>query len=453
MPYSHHLNSPGFLKEEAHMKKLGLCLVVILFAAGTAFSQTIKVNSPKAGDSWLAGNAKLIAWTYSGIPNGAKVKLVLWRNGAKVGDLAVDVPIGSAGAGSWNWLKVGNYLGGTAQAGQGYQIRVRDMGNQYPVAMSTGSFTIESLSDLAGKLQPRVDLGAVIIGTAGGITVKSPAQGLAFKPGDELMVSWDKTPISGYAQVALDVFAPDKKTVIGPIGTSPSSLRDNTGQYEAVIFNARYSGGKDYVIRVSTPDQQHTGWSGTFHVNPLDAVSTTETFTGSYSLSYTSTGQSDWLGCLNKLGTAPDSAPVGFCHAGWVNTLDDPAGPCWTYVGHVYRTVVNPSGIYKGFEVSKAVLHFAVTQGTKQNFYILRRSSSSDAFSAPATTVATISSWGFGPDIAVDITAVVQAWCTGQTPNYGLIIRGADEGYSHNNVKARCILTPPQIVITRTVYK
>jgi hypothetical protein len=435
------------------LKKTLLGIVLFILTTGLGLSQTFKVTSPQAGDTWLLGNPHTISWTYSGIPNGTKVRLTLWRNAAKVGDVATNIAVGTAGAGSWNWAKVGEYIGGTAPAGKDYQIRIRDMSGQYPVAMSVGAFTIEELMDLSSKLQPSASHFGGIFHPINEIPVSKPEPGAAFKPGDALWINWDKAKIAAYAQVALDVFAPDKKTVIGPIGTSPSSLRDNTGQYEAIIFNARYSGGKDYVIRVATPDEKYIGWSGTFHVNPLEAVPTTETFTGSYSLSYTSTGQSDWLGCLNKLGTAPDSAPVGFCHAGWVNTLDDPTGPCWTYVGHVYRTVVNPSGIYKGFEVSKAVLHFAVTQGTKQNFYILRRSSSSDAFSAPATTVATISSWGFGPDIAVDITAVVQAWCTGQTPNYGLIIRGADEGYSHNNVKARCILTPPQIVITRTVYK
>jgi hypothetical protein len=428
------------------MKRTIIGLSLLLFASGLALSQSIEVTSPKGGEVWMVGSAKTIIWTAKGFPAGTLARLTLLLNGAKVGDIAVKVPIGQ---GTWNWEKAGNYIGGTAAAGKGYEVRVRDMNNAYKGAKSPAAFTLESLMIISQSALGR-NLGLVLISA---IPVSSPGAGLAFKPGEELLVVWDKSKIATYPQVALDVFAPDKKTKIGPIGTAASSLRDNTGKYEAVIFNARYVAGKDYIIRVATPDEKNIGWSSVFHVTPLTAVAETETFTGSHTAAYTKADQSNFLGCLNKMGLGANLPPAGFWAVGWDNGFDDPFGPCWTYVGHIYRTIVDPSGIYKGFEVTKAILYFSVNQGTKQTLYILRRDAPGDALDVPATTVATIGAWEFGPTIQVDVTAVVQAWCTGQAPNYGLIIRGGDEGYAHNNVEARCLITQPQLVITKINYK
>jgi hypothetical protein len=136
---------------------------------------------------------------------------------------------------------------------------------------------------------------------------------------------------------------------------------------------------------------------------------------------------------------------------GWENDMQDPAGPCWKYIGHIYRTVVAPFAIYQGFEVTKAVLRFSVISGSKQEFHILRRDDAADW--GKTTPVTTVANWGFGSPIEVDITPLVQSWCTGQVPNHGLIIRGGDESYAHNNVSALCAISSPQIVITRIQYQ
>ncbi len=433
------------------MKRTVIGLSLLFLASGLALSQTLKVTSPIGGEVWMVGSPKTITWTAKGFPAGTKARLTLLRNGVKVGDIALKVPIDQ---GSWNWLKAGDYIGGTAAAEKGYAVRIRDMGNDYQGAKSPATFTLESLSIISqSALAKNLGLSGAVFGALNAIPVTSPAGGQAFKPGEALWINWDKSKIAAYAQVALDVFAPDKKTKVGPIGTAGSSLRDNTGKYEAYIFNDRYEWGKDYVIRVATPDEKYVGWSGVFHVTPLTPVAETETFTGSHTVAYTRTDQSSFLGCLNSKGTAANMPPAGFWAVGWDNGFDDPFGPCWSYVGHIYRTVVDPSGIYKGFEVTKAVLRLSVNQGQKQTLYILRRDAPGDDLGVAATPVATIGSWGFGPTIEVDVTAVVQAWCTGQAPNYGLIIRGGDEGYAHNNVNARCLITQPQLVITKINYK
>ncbi len=428
------------------MKRTIVGLSILFCVSALVWSQAIQVTSPQGGETWLLGSSKTITWTAKGFPAGTLARLTLLLNGKKVEDVAVKVPITQ---GTWSWAKAGDYIGGTATAGKGYAIRVRDMNNQFPGAKSAGTFTLESLSFISQSALGK-NLGLAQIGA---IPVSSPGAGLAFKPGEELLIIWDKSKIATYPQVALDVFAPDKKTKIGPIGTAASSLRDNTGKYEAVIFNARYAAGKDYIIRVATPDEKQIGWSGVFHITPLQAVPETEIFTGAHTVAFLQTGESKWPGCLNTMGQGANMPPAGYWAVGWDNGLDDPFGPCWTYVGHVYRTIVDPSGIYKGFEVTKASLRFSVDHGTKQVLYIQRRDAPGDAFSVPATTVATIGAWEFGQTIEVDVTAVVQAWCTGQAPNHGLIIRGGNESYNHDNVEARCLITQPQIVITKIKYQ
>ena len=424
-------------------------MFVCVFALASA--QHIDVTSPKGGEIWLLGSSKVITWTAKNFPAGTLARLTLLLNGAKVGDIAVKVPITQ---GSWTWAKAGEYIGGTAAAQKGYAVRVRDMNNAFQGNKSPATFTLDSLAAIdKSALVVSPAASGPILRALNAIPVSSPAQGLAMEPGTEFFVVWDKSKIAAYPQIALDVFASDKKTKVGPIGTAPSPLRDNTGKYEAIVFNARYEWGKDYAIRVATPDEKYVGWSGVFHIIPLDAVPQTDIFTGSHTVAYLGTGQSDWPGCLNTMGQGANMPPVGSWAVGWENSNDDPAGPCWTYVGHVYRTIVDPSGIYQGFKVTKAVLRFAVTQGTKQTLYVLRRDAPGDAFGVAATTVATIGSWEFGHTNEIDVTAVVQAWCTGQAPNHGLIIRGGNENYDHNNVKARCLITQPQIVITQTVYK
>ena len=428
---------------------VGLLLLVCAFAFATA--QTIQVTAPKGGESWTLGTSKVITWTAKNFPAGTKARLVLLLNGNKVGDIAVNVPIAQ---GSWTWAKAGAYVGGTAAAGSGYAVRVRDMNNQYLGAKSPTTFTLASLSTVNTRAMlqnPAVAEG--MVRALNTIPVSSPGQGQAFKPGTTFLVVWDKSKIAAYPQVAVDVFTPDMKTKVGPISPAASSLEANTGKYDAIVFNDRFESGKNYAVRVATPDEKYIGWSGVFHITPLTPVAETQTFTGAYSLGFGKSDKSWYWGCADTQGTAIDKPPTGFYFVGWENWYDDPTGPCWFYRGSVYRTVVDPPGIYQGFKVTKAVLRFAVTQGTKQTLYVLRRDAPGDTLSVPATTVATVASWGFGSTIEVDVTAVVQAWCTGQAPNRGLIIRGGDESFGHDNTKARCTITPPELVITQTNYQ
>ena len=292
------------------------------------------------------------------------------------------------------------------------------MNGAYQGAKSPATFILDSLAAIdKTALVVNPTIVGHVLGAVNAIPVTKPAQGSSLKPGEALWINWDRSKIAAYPQVALDAFTPDRENE-GRAGQRRSGPFCSTipARMKPIIFNALYQWGKDYIIRVATPDEKFIGWSGVFHVTPLEEVPETETFTGSHTVAYLGTGQSDWPGCLNTMGQGANMPPVGFRAVGWENSNDDPLGPCWTYVGHVYRTIVDPSGIYQGTKVTKALLRFAVTQGAKQTLYVLRRDAPGDAFGVAATTVATIGAWEFGHTNEVDVTAVVQAWCTGQSP-------------------------------------
>lgn len=122
------------------MKKV---MVVFFLAALPAllFGQHFSVTSPMGGEKWVVGSPHPITWTFSGIPGTTKVRLMLFHNGTKVGNIAESLAVGTGGLGSYAW-QTGAYIGGTAPAGDGYTVRIRDMNNQYPMAESPAAFTI-----------------------------------------------------------------------------------------------------------------------------------------------------------------------------------------------------------------------------------------------------------------------------------------------------------------------
>ena len=107
-------------------------------------AQTVTVVSPNGGESWPLGSTHAVTWNFSGIPGNTLVKLVLFKDGNKIGHIVQNISIGSSGTGSFNW-KVGDYEGGTAAAGSGYKIHIRDMDGTYPLDESDASFTITAL--------------------------------------------------------------------------------------------------------------------------------------------------------------------------------------------------------------------------------------------------------------------------------------------------------------------
>ncbi len=123
------------------MKQICGVLLGILFLGSVIHAQNMTMTSPNGGENWKSDALQNVTWTFAGIPDGTLVKLVLFKDGVKVGNIVENIAIGSGGTGSYSW-KVGGYAGGIAATGNGYKIRIRDMNGQYPLDESDGPFAI-----------------------------------------------------------------------------------------------------------------------------------------------------------------------------------------------------------------------------------------------------------------------------------------------------------------------
>jgi len=151
------------------MKKSIVCLGGFFLASALAFGQTMKITSPSGGEFWPKGVYTNITWTYSGIQDNTKVKLILFKNGAKVDSIVTGVSIGSGGHGAWDWKSIGAHAGGTAAVGGGYSIRIRTMDNG-PFADSA-LFTIYTITFTSPQTNDSWILGSshTVAWTFGGI--------------------------------------------------------------------------------------------------------------------------------------------------------------------------------------------------------------------------------------------------------------------------------------------
>jgi hypothetical protein len=82
----------------------------------------MSVKTPNGGESWQIGSAQNITWVAKEI--SGQLRIVLFKNGVKVGNIVNSIdPV----LGTYSWT-AGSYVGGTATAGTGYQVQIREIG-------------------------------------------------------------------------------------------------------------------------------------------------------------------------------------------------------------------------------------------------------------------------------------------------------------------------------------
>jgi len=122
-----------------------------------AAAQSITLLTPNGGQSLEIGSHVAILWKYTGIVDTAKVRLVLFQNGAKLGEIASNVPITAPPAQKGFGGLDGQWLAGTLPGGAsvkpgcGFTIRVL-------VAGSNASDTSDAGFCLTGPLQKSLQL-------------------------------------------------------------------------------------------------------------------------------------------------------------------------------------------------------------------------------------------------------------------------------------------------------
>jgi hypothetical protein len=230
--------------------------------SGTFSLGSMDFTSPAEGTSWPHGSPQVVWWTYSGFPEGMTVDLRL-RCGDTVfvPNLVSHIPMGYGGKGGWKWAKAGIYAGGTVPPGNPYVIEIFHGNDKLA---SSKKFYLTSGTSFLKIDQTALQLHPVSLFN---IPVSSPAEGAGYKQGAQMKISWDKTGISGYAKVKLELYTADKKTSLGTVDGMAGAQKANSGQFTTTLLKAIYKVGHSYVIRVSTPDGTHLGFSGAFHIN------------------------------------------------------------------------------------------------------------------------------------------------------------------------------------------
>ena len=183
-----------------------------------AVAPTLHITAPNGGETWTRGAYQTVTWTSAGV--AGTMKLVLFKDGVKLGVIALNLP---AGSGSYAWT-VGGYSGGTASAGSGYKIRA-----------VTSDGQISDYSDNAFTI------------AGGGVTLTAPNGGETWPRGGTRSITWSAVGVSGPCKLVL--FRNGVK-----LGSIASNLQLSSGTYSWTVGG--YSGGSapagaGYSVRVA----------------------------------------------------------------------------------------------------------------------------------------------------------------------------------------------------------
>jgi hypothetical protein len=137
--------------QEETMKKFFCLGLGVIMATGLVLAGTLKLDKPNGGEKWELGKVQQIQWTANGI--GQKLRLVLLKNGARVGRIAGGL---NASPGSYSWT-VGNYEGGVAAKGDGFKVCVMTV-DETVQDESDASFSIDEVGTGSGGSTQAVTL-------------------------------------------------------------------------------------------------------------------------------------------------------------------------------------------------------------------------------------------------------------------------------------------------------
>ncbi len=186
----------------------------------------VTLPSPNGGQIWKSGVTMPVTWSSAGV--GGNGKLVLFKNGVKVGNIVTDVPVSG---GTYNWT-VGNYIGGTAAVGTGYSIRVITMDGVYKDD-SDAPFTIA------------------------GLTLTSPNGGESWTLGGTRAVTWISAGgVTGNLKLVLFKNGVKVGNIATDIPASGGTYSWTAGAYQGGTAVA----GSGYNVRVITMDGQYSDY-------------------------------------------------------------------------------------------------------------------------------------------------------------------------------------------------
>jgi hypothetical protein len=234
------------------MKKLLLVSLLLFVTYGMVYStDLLELVSPNGGESWQIGSEKKIRWDADdSVTNN--VRLILFRNGTRVGLIAKNL---SPRPGVYTWEKVGQYEGGTAKAGPGYKIVIKE---------ERGTAKDQSAKPFSLFFSGKHDLRPIPI------KVTEPKKGDRWYVDQIRMIQWEsilKPPFKVELYNESKVFVMECKPIPSTGNRPTSFLPKNKYKLAWRVRDIRVLYGY-YYIRVSKGAVY--GFSGKFTIQPLD---------------------------------------------------------------------------------------------------------------------------------------------------------------------------------------
>lgn len=429
-------NLRRFIAEESRkgdtMKRaFGIVFGCLLFGAA-AFAQNITVTSPNGGESWEAGIARNITWTHSGIPADKTVKIMLWKDGAKVGDIANNVPIGGSGSGVYSWT-VGNYIGGTAASGTGYKVRVRDQNNLYDLDGSNEPFTIASPSGTPvepGFLRPDKMKAAVAL------RVLEPTRESVWTIGEVHTIRWQA---GAFVKYPLWIFLVSADHTIPIVDIGKTTQSQQTQKAWTVTDNL-YDG--QYCIRITSADRAYETHSVPFTIRASKIVEYEVLPSAVYNKVH-------WHNYVSGDVWPGEKFSPG------VSSIPDPGGRIikygyqrWYEDGDNYGYTLHRSFVF--FNLGEVIAKLKGPATVKAAFITWKKAANSPQACAPHTwcldapmvvgdgsnmfgeTFSSFPKHLIGGDQQI-LVQMAQRWLNDPAKNYGLVVCAANEGQKEQN--------------------
>lgn len=383
------------------MKRLILTYFTMLLLAGFVYGATVDMLIPNGGEQWKLGTTKVIKWKSKNFTGN--VMLILLKNMQKVGTIAQNIGPNTT---TYSW-KVGDYQGGTAAAGPGYRIRVKEEGGAGIMDASDADFTITT--GFVGTITRKPGVIQLVK-----ISVTKPNNKSNWETGKTYQITWTGAP-SGSMKVQLYNY--NGKKFLRDIGQS------STGSISWTIPKDVYKWPGNYKIRVATTNNITEGFSDMFHIG-TQAATTSYTFNGTTDNKYKyrrKAKKSFTMECPIDEDPGPGKMRVGY-H----NYASDHTDCATIYRSFVSFNVDSLKG--KGM-VLKASMTYNAFMGDNCNtrVYMLEQK-----WNGAAESLFTVSVTQVEPG---NMTSTVQKWLAYPNANYGLVVVGPNESMQYNNSK------------------
>jgi hypothetical protein len=394
------------------MKKALILMGMASLTLGVAFAGSITVTAPNdAGVSLCLGKPYNITWTVTGVSQQLKITLIR-SGGALVGSIQTGL---TAGTTSYLWT-AGNYIGGTADPGTDYRIRVSTVDGSV-MDKSDNAFELKTCTDDTGP-QANLAVAKDFKAYAIGITVKAPKTGDYWDGGATKTIQWE-TFLKNALKVELYNYNGKKFVrIIAPsLTTYPTDGKWSFAWQIPTDINPGW-----YQVRVSSAGDKYQGFSTKFFIRQSISNKT-------YTLSATTTNKYKYRIKRKKEFTISpkiyDDPGAGKIRVGYNGYTSDHTDYAVIYRGHAAFNINNYKD--KGF-LLKAKLSFKHFMGcsTPIKVYVLDQAWNGDAAALFSVSCSHV------PDPA-NVTQIVQGWLAYPDTNHGFVFVGPNESMAYAN--------------------